>query len=84
MRKKWSNTYYENNKNSNIKDYLENTKEKRLAYGRDYYQKNKEARLEYYQKNREKRIAYQREYRKRKDKPREYFKDKLLELLGDK
>ena len=62
--KKWTNSYYENNKDTKIKEYLNKTKEHRLSYGKNYYENNKEERLNYYQENREKRIEYQKKYRK--------------------
>lgn len=69
--RKYTNTYYENHKNDTVKAYLGRTKERRLAYGKEYYQEHREERQE-----------YQRKYNKKRRNPKDYFKDTLLELLN--
>ena len=73
--KKWTNTYYENNRN------------KVLKQKKKYYQENKEKCLEqtkkYYQENREKCLEQRKKLYKKKNNPRGYFKDTLLELLNE-
>lgn len=68
--KKWSNSYYENNRR------------KCLEYGHEYYENNKEKRLEYQNKyNQEHKEELAKKQKKRRN-PKGYFKDTLLELLN--
>lgn len=86
MRKKYTNTYYENYKDTKVKEYLKKTKEHRLEYGRDYYSKHKEKRnessMEYYYKNRDKINEKARLKRLEKKHKKNNFKLKMLEILG--
>lgn len=79
--RKWSNTYYENNKDGKVKDYLDSTREHRLTYGKNYYEIHKDERAEYYQEHRKERIEYQKEYYRKIKEKRENFKKKLIEVM---
>ena len=80
--KKWTNTYYENNK------------DKASAYGKKYYIENRETLLsnshKYYEEHKDERQKYQNDYyQKNKEKilknlrkkSKKYFKDVLLGLI---
>jgi hypothetical protein len=86
-----SKKYRENNLDK-IKQYLDNTKEKRLKYYKDYRELHKDNVKEWYQKNRDRILQRNQEYRKNNpDMMRKHNKNfvintrnKLFEILGGK